>query len=196
MPDGLLRGVPELEAQFAALESSANVSYVLSPELRVVRWNDAWTRFAFANGGAAFVTRWQPHTSLLEVIPAVLQPFYISAYDRAVATQEPWEHDYECSSPETFRKYRMISYPFGRAFVVTHSLLVEHPHPDRDVAPRAASYEVNGIVTMCSHCRRVKPADITDDRWDWLPRFVSNMPSNVEHALCGPCMRYHYAYAS
>lgn len=177
---------------FRTVEESDDVALVLSRDLRQVRTNGGWHRFAAANGGDAVLERWTPGTSILSAIPPVLPPFYVAGYERAFATGERWEHDYECSSAERFRQFRMVVYPARPSFlVVVHSLRVERPHDRAPSAPDLERYTVEGVVTMCSHCRRVRfPAGTA--RWDWIPELVSAPPAGISHGLCGPCIRFYY----
>lgn len=173
---------------FSALLDSDNVSYILSAELGILRTNAAWERFARANGGEQLLERWRRGSSLLEILPEALRAYYVAGFQRASELAEPWEHDYECSSPTVHRTFRMIAYPFGGSFVVTHALLATTPHPG-EVLPPSASYEHEGIVVMCAHCRRVRHS-IEPERWDWVPAYLS--AENVSHGLCTPCYRYYY----
>lgn len=179
----------DLLDMFAELEQHDNVSYVLSKDLRILRTNAAWRRFALANGGESFLARWKHGSSLLDVIPDELKPFYRQSFARATEADERWDHDYECSSPELFRKYRMIVYPFGGSFVVTHALLVEGPH--RVAHDPGKHYETQGVIAMCSHCRRVRCTSELE-RWDFVPSYLAPGYTKVSHTLCPPCWRYYY----
>lgn len=177
-------------ALFRSLERGDDVTYVLSADLRVIRTNAAWERFARANGGAAFLATWRRGTPLLDVIPAPLQPFYVTSFERAARDVVRWDHDYECSSPTEWRQFRMLAYPFDGAFVVTHSLLVARPH-DADGRSVADDYVSDGIISMCSHCRRVRCRG-AERRWDWVSQYVAQPPPRVSHGLCPACTRYYY----
>jgi hypothetical protein len=43
--------------------------------------------------------------------PKPLRSFYLTAYRQALATGKVWHHDYECSSPESFRLFHQAFYP-------------------------------------------------------------------------------------
>lgn len=178
----------QLVEAFTELERTDNVSYVLSDELLVLLTNPAWRRFARDNGGDRVENG--HGMLLLDVIAEPLRAFYREGFATARRTGEPWQHDYECSSPSVFRKFRMIVYPYDRGFVVTHAPLVEQPHRERGRGPSHA-YERDGVITMCAHCRRVRRAGEVE-RWDWVPDYVAARPANLSHGLCPPCYRYHY----
>jgi hypothetical protein len=178
----------DLATLFRALAATDNVTYIVSPRRLLLRTTPAWERFARANGGHAVAT-FQPGTPLLDVIPEAMRAFYADGFDNACATATCWEHDYECSSPELYRRFRMIAYPFGDFLVVTHSLLVEHPH-EQEPHPAGDDYVVGGVIWMCAHCRRVRWRGQL--RWDWVPAYLAHPPANLSHGLCVACAAYHF----
>jgi hypothetical protein len=178
------------ESILSALEESDDVAFVLSPERLILRTNAGWDRFARANGGAALAGDAADGMLLDAVLPAPLRAFYVDALSRALAMRERWEHDYECSSPDSFRQFRMVAYPFDGALLVVHSLRLERPH-DREVHEPADVYAVDGVIAMCSHCRRVRhPGGRL--RWDWVPAYVREPPPNLSHGLCEPCCEFYW----
>jgi len=182
---------PDALAVYRPLEGSDDTTYVLSKDLRLVRTNAAWAAFARANGGEQMLDRWRKGASVLEAIPEVLRGFYRDGFLRALATSTPWMHEYECSSPDVYRLYRMIAYPVGGFLIVTNALQVAHPHAPPDAALDVGAYAQRGVVRMCANCRRVhRPG--SNERWDWVPALVAHMPDNVSHGLCPPCAVFLY----
>lgn len=175
-----------LSDMFGALAATANVTYIVSGDWRVVRVNDAWHSFARDNGGGP----WREGGSLLDVIPPALLPFYEAGFARARESGQRWEHDYECSSPDLFRKFRMLAYPYGDSLLVTHSLLIETPHPAA-LFRASNAYERDGFITMCAHCRRVLAVG-GRERWDWVPDYLRRQQPNTSHGLCTGCYTYYY----
>lgn len=175
---------------YRGLVASDNVSYILTDRLRIHRTNAAYDRFAAANGGSAIARSWSQGASLLDAISEALRPFYADGFARARAQQRVWEHDYECSSPTHYRAFRMLAYPVGEWFVVTHALRVEHPHT-RDAHAPDSRYESSGVIAMCSHCRRVRAATLPE-RWDWVPEYLASPRLDISHGLCPGCYHYHY----
>jgi hypothetical protein len=178
----------------ASLSTSDDVAYVLSAERRLVRTNEGWARFAQTNGGEETLRRWPLGSYIDDAIPTCLRPFYVQAFGRCLASGERWEHEYECSSPQLFRKFRMLTYPMhGQFLVVVNSRIVETPHTrpvlDPDVS---AAGSPSCIITMCSHCRRVQ-SRMRPTTWNWVPVYVSAMPANVSHGLCEPCAEFYAA---
>jgi hypothetical protein len=111
-----------------------------------------------------------------------------------LAEQQPWEHSYECSSPECYREYHMQVLPLQAPprLVVVNSLVVEKAHERIVRPPLTALYRTTGgVIGMCMHCRRTQRSD-RSDVWDWVPAFLATPPDNVSHGLCSTCFRYYY----
>jgi hypothetical protein len=175
---------------YASMADGDNVTYILSADLCVLQTNGAWERFARANGGERLLERWRSGTSLLDSVSGDLKKFFRDGFYRASHSEERWEHDYECSSPTEFRRFRMIAYPFSGSFLVTHALLVSAAHEDVTARP-AETYERRGVIAMCGHCRRVRRT--TDPEcWDWVAAYVATPADNISHGLCTACYRYYY----
>ncbi len=181
----------DLDALFRALATSDDTAYVLSRDRRIVRTNDGWARFAAANGGDPIITAGHD-LRLDDVLPEALRELFVTALERALATGQRWEHEYECSSADLYRRFRLVVYPVdGEHLLCVHSRLVEHPHVMEAADARASTYAVGGVITTCSHCRRIKnPQGIS--RWDWVPAFVAAPPPNLSHGLCEPCFEFYY----
>jgi hypothetical protein len=177
---------PILVDDLAEFERQGDTVYALSGEHRLVYVNPAWERFARENGAD-----W-PHASLslgasvMEATPEVLRAFYRELFESARRSGAPVDHDYECSSPRTFRKLRMRVYPLQPAgWLVTNSVVVESLAPAPDTAPPEGDYlDERGVITMCSHCRRTRRADVqSQERWDWIPAWVGRIPERTSHGL-------------
>ncbi len=81
--------------------------------------------------------------------------------------------------------------------VIVNSLVKEQPHDTRLRPARPPEWQTyikpNGLITMCSHCRRVERAD-EPEVWDWVPAWVEHMPDETSHSLCRPCLDYYYKF--
>jgi len=175
------------------LDSDPATIVGVEPNLRIAFVNDAWFRFAAANGA-----RWQPGewglgANLVDATPSDLRPFYDLLFAVALRTGEAVAHDYECSSAERYRKFRMRIHPLeGKGYLVTHTPTIERAHDLESHAPTDLEYlHASGLYLQCAHCRRTRHA-LVQNRWDWVPSYVSNPPSNVSHGLCPVCFAYHY----
>jgi len=189
--------VDEASAQVTSLASamadSDDSAYVLSSDWRILHVNKGWTSFAENNGGLATLRRWPVGARIDDAFVDPLREFYRDAYQAALDTGERWEHEYECSSPTEYRKFRMFVYPVaGSHLLVVNSLIVERPHPGADHACDAV-YTVDGFLTMCANCRRT--FNPRTNRWDWVSAYVERMPARASHGLCPACIEFYYPVA-
>jgi hypothetical protein len=197
-PNGFIEHLQNFDP--ITLNDDGNVVYGLNAELRLAYFNPAWHRFARENGGEALVEeRYQPGTPVLDAIAGPLRDFYAEAYTRVLETGEVWQHDYECSSPEVYRVFHQTVYPLRhrQGLVVVNSLAVSSPMAlERRTATDPGQYsyhDARGLITQCSHCRRVQRADGVP-HWDWVPTWVSDMPRETSHGLCPLCYDFYYRY--
>lgn len=194
-----------LEARLAAagfrvkdLEADSAIIYLLQPDLRIIYCNKAWDRFAENNnGGPGLIRSAILGTRILDVIPEPLKSYYANAFAQVKKEGRPWEDDYECSSPELYRLFRMRMLPLADSYVfVENSLRIERPHDlESHAMPGNAGLYLNehGILTMCSHCRRTRRIGMAEGPvWDWVPSFLVDPPGRVSHGLCPNCRAYFY----
>src|SRR5579872_1274626 len=162
----------------AALEHDHSVIFSLDANLRITYCNTAWDRFAAANGGAELIRPAPIGRSLLDYISGPLVPYYETAFRNALSAAQTWRNVYECSSPAVFRKFVMHVFPLKEThgLLVVNSLCVERPHePSHEPRCDAAYRAPNGIVVMCSHCRRTRRSH-GSEQWDWVPEYVEHQP--------------------
>jgi hypothetical protein len=182
------------EAAIEGFEGDRSVVYVLDDDLRLAYCNKAWDEFAEHNGGAHLQRIEQVGHRVLDAISEPLKAFYRSVFERSLADSTPWEHSYECSSPECYREFHMQVLPLQAPprLVIVNSLVVEKAHERVKRAPLTAVYRTaGGIIGMCMHCRRTRRSE-EPDIWDWVPEFLAKPPDNVSHGLCPTCFRYYY----
>jgi hypothetical protein len=180
----------------AALEFDRSVIFVLDAKLRIVYCNRAWDTFARENDGYSNSRAWVLGTSWISVIPDPLKKFYSDGIAEIHRSGTVWEHDFECSSPESYRRLHMRVLPLPEFHLLFESSVrVETGHPqDPETDVENFTY-VNqyGVVTMCSHCRRARRADPDQHKfWDFIPRFARKTPHMVSHGLCPNCCAYFY----
>ena len=174
-----------------ALNASGNVACLLDGGYRIQFCNQAWDRFAIANGGHRCLATALLGSSLFAAIPPVLTTYYLRAFDATAASRQPFEVDYECSSPELHRVFRLQIFPLARGFGMVHSLRVERPHNEPAVAPTAAHVGEGGFLVMCAHCRRTRRA-AEPAVWDWVPEHLRQRTLAVSHGICPPCRQHFY----
>ena len=176
-----------------ALNASGNICCLVDSGYRIRFCNQAWDCFALENGGASCLTPGILGRSLFDAIPAALVPYYMRAFDAAQSSGLPFEVDYECSGPETYRLFRMQIFPLAppEGYAVVHSLRVERPRDDPGAEPGEIYRGAEGIITMCAHCRRTRRAT-EPNVWDWVPEYLRSNTLRVSHGLCPPCRRHFY----
>jgi hypothetical protein len=182
------------ESMIDGFEDDQSVIYLLDKNLRIVYCNKAWDEFAEHNGGVHLRRIEQVGRRVLDSNAEPLKTFYRSAFERALAEHEPWEHLYECSSPRLYREFHMQVLPLQAPprLIVVNSLVVEKPHERIIQPPLTALYRTTGgVITMCMHCRRTRRGE-GSDIWDWVPDFLASPPHDISHGLCPTCFRYHY----
>lgn len=192
--DELIRGLDR-----EALEQAPDVVCVVHADLRIAFVNPAWIAFGRANGAQRV---WGRGDRLLDAIPDPLREFYAENLARALSTGVPWEHDYECSSAESHRVFRLRALPIrgGSGLVLMHGLLVERPQGERDARAlddneiEVAYRDGFGLIAQCAHCRRVRRA--VERTWDWVPALVERQPERVTHSLCEVCLAYYFGPAA
>ena len=116
-----------------SLDRQTDAIYGLWPDGTIAFLNQGWFRFARDNN-AIDIDRWSLGTSIYTAIPDSLLQFYKTRYSQVLREGGVWEHVYECSSPEMFRLFHMLTYPLAaEGLLVINSLRNEMPH-DRPVS--------------------------------------------------------------
>src|SRR5262249_21377199 len=126
-----------------------------------------------------------------------LRDFYLKAFDSVRETRHPWEHVYECSSPDTLRQLRMrVTVAPGcppNSLLVVNLLVNEGPMRRRPFYASTDEGEYrrpDGLISMCANCRRTRRA--TEAVWDCVPRYVESMPPSTTHGLCPACLAIYF----
>lgn len=182
----------EVRNLFEEFERKSSVIFVLDRRLQIVYCNEAWDRFAEANGGARLKRPNLYGICVLDAVPEFLKDLYRSAYSSVFTDLPLWEFYYECSTARIYRLFRMTvgRMPADDFIVVTNSLIEECPHgPERRVMPPdPARYGGFGDpVAMCFLCRRTRRRDGWG--WDWVPAFVESPPRVLAASICDDCAR-------
>lgn len=161
------------------------IACVLAADLRIVAVSPAWRHFARANGSPRDVIG----TEYDSVIVEPLRSFYRDAFAKVAARGVPWDHDYECSSAEVRRRFRMRVYPLEQGTGIVHAVRLEEPYSSPASGP-SDTYEEHGLIVMCAECRKVK--NVRAFRWDWVPAYVRARPDNISHGLCPSCAAHYF----
>lgn len=164
---------------------------VLDPRAEILWVNAAWDAFAHANGAPDLAR----HRSYLDGIAGPLRAYYEEVFERAMATGEVYEQDYECSSVEQLRRYRMRVLPFpARGLVVEHTEITLSSREEQgEPAIDARFLGADGMIVQCSNCRRVRdPQAAETERWTWVPDWAKSSPAHTSHGICTPCVGFYW----
>ncbi len=179
----------------SGLEQEQGTVFGLWPDLTLAYTNDGWDQFAATNGGEQLAERYPLGSDITTATSEILRPFFVNNYRRCLTELRPWEHSYECSSPDRYRWLKMTVFPLGHAegLLVVNSVRVEKPHTRIPHSPEEGGYrDKHGLITQCSHCRRVRRKEGSGLIWDWVPDWVKTMPRQTSHGLCAACAAYYY----
>ena len=175
------------------LDRSEDVCCLLDGILNITYCSPRWDTFAMANHGEKALSANVLNTRIFNYIPAELRAFYVEAF--ALAKTGIVEFDYECSSAQLHRLFRMQIMPIKpEGYALIHSIRVEEPISAIRTAeiPGGAHLADDGSVAMCVHCRCTRRRD-EPSIWDWVPSFIRTPPVLVSHALCPICEEYFYS---
>lgn len=183
---------------FDTIESSPHSIFALSPDLKLIYFNQAWFDFAEENNGEPGIsTRFSLDTPFEAGVSGLLKDFYIESYKDVIREMKVWKHEYECSSPGNYRLYHLNAYPLKnkQGIIVVNSLQIDRVIDEtfRPISTLSIhNYEdPNGLITQCSNCRKTKrknPSEI----WDWVPVLVEEFRRNISHSICPICYDYYW----
>lgn len=164
---------------------------VLSPDGVILWVNEAWCSFAADNGGQGDTSTFGLGLRYADAVQGELRTWFDEHLHKCQETHQPFELDYECSSPDTFRKFRLRVLPVEGYVLMSHALTAEQPHTRTEMPPDDAAYRApSGLTTQCSNCRRFRRLD--GGAWDWVPAWVERPPARVSHGICAVCIGFYY----
>jgi len=178
-----------------ALERHMGAIYAIDAHWRIRYVNAAWGRFAADNGGEpAIGLRYAVGSSLLDAFAsATTRDFYVTHYTSCRETGRVWWHEYDCSSPDTPRRFQQLVYPLSAG----HLLIVNSRRVDVTAVTGAREStldgyrDTHGLIHQCAHCRRVSAANDADC-WDWVPEWARDIPVASSHTFCPTCVGFYY----
>ena len=183
------------EALRAALEREQGSAYVLRPDLSLEYVNEAWRRFALENGATDLDSGCETRIPITRAFRPPLRELFTTKFQHALQRNQKWNHSYECSSPEVYRKFNMQVQPTsGRdGLIVIHSLIVEAPLGGGLAGGEAltAHYtDARGLIVQCSSCGRIR--EPSSSSWHWAPGLVGVERENLSHGICPTCNFQYY----
>jgi hypothetical protein len=192
--DNALLPAPTFQEVLEALGTDSAVCYVLDSKLDIVYANPAWDKFARDNDGSHLTADAVKGTNIFQVIPRVLRPFYTRVFDEVRSRAVVWQHIYECSGPQRFRKFRMRIHLLNPNWLmVSNTLVVEE-----DLGWKAPAHDFvyrnrHGLIVMCANCRSSQRRD-NPSQWDFCSAHLRVPPASlgVHAGLCPTCRGYFY----
>lgn len=180
-------------AESRVIAASRDTVYVLDRLLTIRAYNSAYARFGASNGCPQVEQVYGIGCKLVTVLPPVASNLYMPAYRQAMETGTRVDHDYECSSPRVYRRYRQTAYPLaeGRGLIVTNHLVYEMPHTWRPQTTGPRHFDENGWLTLCACCRKVRDWS-RPEKWDWVPGLVEVPHPRTTHGYCLHCLHFYY----
>jgi hypothetical protein len=173
-----------------AFDRDESIIYLLDSDLNIVRCNSAWDRFALANDGTDAIASKVLGTCIMDFVPPALRRFYEIAYGNVKRFRREWWHLFECSSPQVTRCYHMRILPNDGDGILIINTLIRATPADAEPHGNVLDYSaMDGVVTMCSHCRRVRNLHTGD--WDWMPELLLRGNVLATYGLCDFCAAYH-----
>lgn len=164
------------------LRSSVLVS---DGEHRLLATNEAWFEFARSNGGEAVLERFPLGSCWMEAVRGEgLRARLDAALRDVLQTGRPWDFEYECSSPQVERRFRLRAH----AVLGRRALLLVHSPTFVGEAGRVCPElcDDNGILTFCLACGRVSVRGRPDE-WVHAPGLDQRLPPNASASLCPVC---------
>ncbi len=171
-------------------ESDRAIIYEIDADLRIVRCNQSWDRFALENASPKAIRSRVAGVSVMEVVPVALKDFYLRVYENVRAHKRNWWHVFECSSPARQRHFQMRVLPHGTGFLTVNTLIREAPHRESKTLPMAEYLDADGIAAMCAHCRRARNR-ARPGVWDWIATLLIAEEALIQYELCPFCAAYH-----
>lgn len=172
------------------LDRTGTTLAALDLNARILWVNEVWYGFGRANGCEFTLDR---YPSYLDGISGTLRADYDRVLENVIATGTIFEQDYECSSADTIRHFRMRVLPF-----LPDGLLVEHTQVSSHVASGGEPpieelyFDDHRHITQCSNCRRVRRPMNDAESWVWVPEWVARSHPRTSHGICTPCLGYYW----
>jgi hypothetical protein len=190
--------VPEFAAVIAYMDmnflsTSRDVVCIVDRDLKLVGYNDSWINFAKANDGETVLTKFPLQAKISNAGEGQARDYILHGYERALRDNKPFEHQYECSSPEKYRVFYQTAYPIAdsKGLVITHHLVVEKDHDESEETFFNRLEDSHDFLTQCANCRKIRHPQ-EKSIWLWVPALVRCRLPNVSHSICPPCLDHYY----
>lgn len=182
------------ERLIAALELEHGTAYLLGLDLSVQYVNQAWARFARANGAPQLAGDWRCDGPITRFFHEGTRASPAAHFERVIALDEPWSYTYDCSNGEHHRKFNMrVSLTRSRdGLIVVHSRFVEVPASSGDALREIVREytDVRGLLVQCPGCDRIHHP--SESCWDCAPALSAGECAKVSHGICPTCDFQYY----
>jgi len=197
---------PDFEAligsnRLCSLNNHQGSVYGLDSQFNISYLNPSWFKFAEENGNNLFdINNWSLGRCLFDSIPAEMESFYrglLGETQKNKSSLISKQSEYECSSPELYRRFSMNIYPLGKDGLITvHSIIVEEPikrsSPEGLITLDENNYiDENKFINQCANCRRIQNIKNLS-RWDWVKKWIEKPYLNTSHGICPSCLQHYY----
>ncbi len=185
-----LRPIVAARFRMEILDRDPSSIVAIAPNGRIGWANQGWFDFAHANGAASAAVG--VGADYFASIRGEVRRGFEAAVSTSLASGEPFELDYECSSSTVFRAYHLQALPLsGKALLLVHSPTEARPHDRPPEPPDEARYrDALGMIAQCTNCRRIRaPVELS---WHWVPAWVEATPTGVTHVLCPVCKGFYW----
>lgn len=181
------------------LRNLTNTIYVVDRNYNLVDYNNGYKLFAIENDGEDILNNWKIGANILPAIPEMIQGIIKKMYDDVILNDKTIEHEYDCHSATTFRRFRMRILPFMNGFALHEHCLIESSQlsgvqnvSDEEIESRYT--DNNGIIHQCCHCRKIQSCTDTNN-WVWVVSLIhrnDNYYPRISHTLCPVCMLHYF----
>nr|WP_321395671.1 hypothetical protein [uncultured Desulfobacter sp.] len=190
---------PGFEKQIAyslnleSIKNSKDVICIVDAEMKLKAYNKAWEAFALANGGENITQRYDLGVCITDVGEEPLKSFMRRKYREAIALNQMFGLNYECSSGQLLRVFRLNAYPLmnQKGLVISHHLVKACAHLEESVAFTKQFVNSDGVISQCMSCRKIKDPN-SEDRWLWVPSLLEKGIANISHGICSRCLDHYY----
>jgi hypothetical protein len=173
-----------------ALERDPSSIVGIAPDGRIGWANRAWFSFGRENGATTATI--DVGANYLAAICGEVRPVFEGWVAGCLASGDPFELEYECSSATVYRSFHLRMLPLsGKALLLVHTLTEMRPCDRPSEPPDEARYRDEfGLIAECSNCRRIR--DPVDSSWHWIPAWVETTPRWVTHVICPICRGFYW----
>jgi hypothetical protein len=189
---------PEFKKQIAymdlaSIKNSNDVICIVDADMKLRAYNRAWQAFAMNNGGEDIVQKYPLGISIADVGEEPVKSFIKRKYREAMALNKMFGLDYECSSKQVFRLFRLTAYPLlnKQGLVISHHLVKQCPHTDKSMDFNKQFVNREGMIVQCINCRKVRDPN-NMDRWLWVPSLLEQGCVPISHGICDRCLDHYY----